>query len=75
MAPIFHSIDDNILNEKFTSIYRPGYINIKGFTLPKRFKECYDTINNWTVHEDDIWICSFPKTGKIKNFYIQIIQT
>lgn len=52
-----------ILNEKFTNIFRHGYVTVKGVTMPKRYEEMQQEIENWSVSEQDVWICSFPKTG------------
>ncbi|CAH0554476.1 unnamed protein product [Brassicogethes aeneus] len=52
-----------LLEEKYTSIFRPGYVEIDGVTLPRRYKELKNDIDDFDVFEDDIWICSFPKTG------------
>ncbi|CAH1999714.1 unnamed protein product [Acanthoscelides obtectus] len=54
---------DEILQRDFTSSFRRGYVKVKGFTMPKRFEELQDEIHNWDVRNEDIWICSFPKTG------------
>ena len=35
-----------------------------GFTLDKIFKNFRDRIKNMTVRDDDIWVCTFPKSGK-----------
>lgn len=55
---------DKILQEKCTNTFRKGYVNIEGFTFPKRYEELKDQFDNLEVHEEDVWICSFPKTGK-----------
>ncbi|CAG9821979.1 unnamed protein product, partial [Phaedon cochleariae] len=54
---------ENILKHDFTSTFRPGYITVEGVTMPKRFEELREDIYNWDVKEEDVWICSFPKTG------------
>lgn len=53
-----------ILMEKFTNKFRKGYIDIKGITMPLRFADMADEILNWEVYNTDLWISSFPKTGK-----------
>ncbi|KAB0794675.1 sulfotransferase 0 [Photinus pyralis] len=59
----FKPVDNAILTEYFTNIFRHGYIQVKGITLPKRFLDFHDVIKNFTVYDDDLWICSFPKSG------------
>lgn len=55
---------DRLLLEKFTSEFRTGYITIDGVCLPEYFRKFADKIENFEVRDDDIWVCSFPKTGK-----------
>lgn len=54
---------DNILQEHFTNSFRKGHINVDGVTMPLRFRDMQKEIYNLNVHEEDVWICSFPKTG------------
>ncbi|KAK5644366.1 hypothetical protein RI129_005666 [Pyrocoelia pectoralis] len=63
MELAFNSVNDEVLSEYFTNIFRPGYIHVKGTTLPKRFLDVCNVIENFTVYDDDLWICSFPKSG------------
>lgn len=61
---------DDILQRDFTTIFRPGYINVEGVTLPERFSELKQPIFDLEVSENDVWVCSFPKTGK--RFIVEI---
>ncbi|KAJ8982719.1 hypothetical protein NQ317_019510 [Molorchus minor] len=55
---------DQILDKHFKNKFRSGYVNIKGFSMPKRFEDMQEDIYNWNVLSDkDVWISSFPKTG------------
>ncbi|KAF7265623.1 hypothetical protein GWI33_020976 [Rhynchophorus ferrugineus] len=54
---------DAILMKNFTSRFRKGYVTVDGVTMPLRFKEMQEEISNWDTNEEDVWICSFPKTG------------
>ncbi|KAH1009130.1 hypothetical protein HUJ04_001540 [Dendroctonus ponderosae] len=54
---------DNILQKHFTNSFRKGHINVDGVTMPLRFRDMQKEIYNLNVHEEDVWICSFPKTG------------
>ena len=56
---------DKLLEEKFTSSFRKGYIEVNGFSFPKRYEELKEEFDNLEVNEEDVWICSFPKTGKV----------
>lgn len=63
---------DQILQDKFTSTFRKGYVTFHGHTFPKRYEELKDDFDNLEVSEEDIWICSYPKTGN-KSFFLEII--
>ncbi|KAL1491373.1 hypothetical protein ABEB36_011980 [Hypothenemus hampei] len=54
---------DAILQKYFTNSFRMGYISVDGVTMPVRYREMEEEIFNWKVNEEDVWICSFPKTG------------
>lgn len=54
---------DVVLKESFLSPFRRGYCEIDGVTLPEHFQDFIERILNMEVFEDDIWICSYPKTG------------
>lgn len=61
---------DQILREEFTNEFRKGYTTVQGVCLPVRYEEFSREIENFEVREDDVWICSFPKTGTtFINFY------
>lgn len=54
----------DLLNKYFITGFRTGYVRVKGVVLPEYFKMFGDKILNMNVRDDDIWVCSFPKTGK-----------
>ncbi|KAK2575938.1 hypothetical protein KPH14_007300 [Odynerus spinipes] len=54
---------DRILKEKFTSEFRTGYITVDGVCLPERYEHFAEQIENFEVKDDDVWVCTFPKTG------------
>ncbi|XP_018573177.1 sulfotransferase family cytosolic 1B member 1-like [Anoplophora glabripennis] len=54
---------DEVLRKYFTSKFRSGYVTAKGVTMPERFAEMQEEIYNLEVNENDVWVCSFPKTG------------
>lgn len=56
--------EGKILKEKFTSCFRTGYIKIKSTVLPEYYLKFVDRINQMEVRDDDLWVCSFPKTGR-----------
>lgn len=53
-----------ILQKYFTNKFRSGYVTVEGVTMPERFAEMQEEIFNMEVNENDVWVCSFPKTGK-----------
>lgn len=54
---------DQILIDTFTNEFRKGYITVNGFSMPVGYSDLAETIENFEVKDDDIWVCSFPKTG------------
>lgn len=56
---------DKILTEKFTNVFRKGYAQVEGFTMPLRYLDLKDEILDLEINEEDVWICSFPKTGTL----------
>ncbi|XP_015594906.1 amine sulfotransferase [Cephus cinctus] len=66
MAPQFGTVEvdlDQILRENFTNAFRTGYITVDGVCLPEYYKKFADAIEDMEVRDDDVWVCSFPKTG------------
>lgn len=54
---------DELLKRHCLSEFRTGYINIDGFALPEHYKTISADIENLNIPDDDVWVCSFPKTG------------
>ncbi|XP_065211067.1 luciferin sulfotransferase-like [Planococcus citri] len=54
---------NDLLLKYFTTPFRTGYIKCKGYVLPEYFREFGDRIRQMEIRDDDIWVCSFPKTG------------
>lgn len=57
---------DHILTKFFTSEFRKGYIHCRGFTMAEHYNSLKEDISNLNVPNDDVWVCSFPKTGTNK---------
>lgn len=55
----------NILSKHFLNEFRTGYIESSGHLMPEFFETISDDIKNLNIYNDDIWVCSFPKTGRI----------
>lgn len=56
---------DRLIKEKFTSPFRTGYTNIDGCFLPANHANYVDAIEHMEVYDDDVWLCGFPKSGKL----------
>ncbi|XP_018331171.1 sulfotransferase 1 family member D1-like [Agrilus planipennis] len=56
-------LSDEILDTQFVNKTRKGYVTVKGFTLPEAYGEYSNEIENFEVYDDDVWVCSFPKSG------------
>lgn len=55
---------DRLLRETFTNEFRTGYMTLEGFCLPAYYENFANSIENLEVRDDDIWVCSFPKSGE-----------
>lgn len=53
-----------LLLRTFTNYFRPNYVKVDGCILPENYKQFADAIENFEVRDDDIWVCSYPKSGK-----------
>lgn len=67
MADITYSNVDNevsdILNKCFVTSFRNGYIKANDVVLPVYFKKFGQRIQDMDIRDDDVWVCSYPKTG------------
>lgn len=63
MAPQIGNNLDQILKDKFTTEFRKEYTTVQGVCLPKKYEDFAQIIENFEIRDDDVWICSFPKTG------------
>lgn len=68
MADITYTAVDSqvsgILDECFVTEFRNGYVKANGVVLPVYFKEFGQRIQEMEVRDDDVWVCSYPKTGE-----------
>lgn len=66
----------DILNKCFLTSFRNGYVKANDVVLPVYFKKFGQRIQDMEIRDDDVWVCSFPKTGlnlKYKNYYRSIV--
>lgn len=54
------------LEKYFISKFRTGYVKCKGTVVPEYYKNFGDKIMELEIRDSDTWVCSFPKSGKIK---------
>lgn len=54
-----------LLNQYFLTKFRTGYVKCKNVVLPEYFKNFGVRIREMDIRSDDVWVCSFPKTGKL----------
>ncbi|XP_065216848.1 luciferin sulfotransferase-like [Planococcus citri] len=50
-------------NETFRTSDGENYLKCNGFLFPPLIKKFADRIRKMEVRDDDIWVCSFPKSG------------
>lgn len=53
----------DLLNECFVTSFRNGYVKANGVVFPVYFKKFGQRIQDMDVRDDDIWVCSYPKSG------------
>lgn len=56
---------DELFEATFVNDFRARNIVYKGVSLPSSYPQFADAIENLKVRDDDVWVCSFPKTGKL----------
>nr|CAH7740803.1 unnamed protein product [Callosobruchus chinensis] len=40
------------------------YVNYRGFSLHKNFLKNQEKLDNFSVRDEDVWVCGIPKSGK-----------
>lgn len=61
-----------ILREHFRPAFRPGHVTVQpaeapsrlAVTMPTRFTDLGPQVRDLDVHDQDVWVVSFPKTGQ-----------
>lgn len=56
-------INDVLERTCITNVNKKFY-NFEGCFVTNNFKNLWTEIENLTVHDTDIWVTSFPKSGK-----------
>jgi hypothetical protein len=74
----FEEVDGDlgdVLLKKFTNCFRSGYIKSRGYILPESYKKCGQRVEELEVRDDDLWVVSFPKTGKFSPSNVHSVET
>ncbi|XP_054263239.1 luciferin sulfotransferase-like [Macrosteles quadrilineatus] len=54
---------EQLLDRYFLTVFRHGYLRCQGTVLPVYYRQFAQDILNLEIREQDVWVCSFPKTG------------
>ncbi|XP_014227591.1 sulfotransferase 1C4-like [Trichogramma pretiosum] len=54
---------ERLAYETLTEKARTNFIKIDGVFLPEDYKQIADAVENFEVRDDDVWVCSFQKSG------------
>ena len=55
---------DRLAHETLTKKAQTNFVTIDGVFLPEDYKKFADAVENFEVFDDDVWVCSFQKSGK-----------
>lgn len=55
---------DDLVEKCLITENRRGYYNIRGHVMPISFQKTIKLIEDFEVRENDIWVVTFPKSGK-----------
>lgn len=59
------SIDD-LVEKCLINRKRSGFCTIRGHTMPITFEKNLQLVDDFEVHDSDIWVITFPRSGKNK---------
>lgn len=77
ITPVEGSLGE-LLNKMCINQLLTGFIRVDGVILRENYKQIADAIENIEVHDDDVWVCSFPKSGensRIRRYFDIIIDS
>lgn len=60
MASDLNRLAKDTLSEKI----RTNYLEFDGVSLPEEYKYFADAVENFEVFDDDVYVCSFQKSGE-----------
>ncbi|XP_046590004.1 luciferin sulfotransferase [Neodiprion lecontei] len=53
----------DLMKTVYQNPFRGDFVKVNGVTMPEKYEKLADAIENFQVRDDDVWVCSFPKTG------------
>lgn len=66
MEPSSVEIDlDRLAIETLTEKAKTNFVWLDGVFLPEQYNKFADAVENFEVREDDVWVCSFQKSGSL----------
>lgn len=63
---------DKLAFETLTEKAQTNFVRVDGIFLPEDYKKYADEVENFQVEDDDVWVCSFQKSGKLSFKSIQM---
>lgn len=64
---------ENFFLKSYGYNFQEGNDNFNGHILPKAFGKIQQKVKDLEVREEDVWVCTHPKSGK-KNSYLVIFD-
>lgn len=61
---------EELRKKYFKNPYNDKFCDYKGCLIRPGFYAMQDKIYNMDVREDDVWVSSFPKSGKLLRFHV-----
>lgn len=76
MRQCYKLLDDSIadrLDRFYNKTNKFIEVNPGNVIMPMNFRDLGDQIQNFEVHQDDMWMISYPRTGKTTNILYYIV--
>lgn len=54
----------NVDEKKYITAFKKDKITVNGFSLPKKYEQLKEQLDDLEVNDCDVWIVTFPKSGK-----------
>lgn len=53
-----------LAKETLSEKIRTSYVEYNGVVLPEEYQQFADAVENFEVYDDDVYVCSFQKSGQ-----------